>query len=138
MISLSVEDIIVADGYLKVTSRNRDLTALIKSWSLAIYDLLDTYSFGYDDYINDLTIRKIIQEVVDRASLSVEGLLNIKQYLAPLDESFFRLTRECSLDKDEDLIPRWLQRVPIILNDDLKATLHLTHASCFNDVSSDH
>ena len=56
---------------------------LYEEWSNFVDEVAAGYAFGYDDYLNDLAIRDLIERLVRRASVSLRSALLAA--LAPID-----------------------------------------------------
>ena len=63
------------------------LKYLVTNWERTVASITNGYSFGLDDYLNDMDGRKILNEVLDIATDEQKNLIEARIKIA--DESFF-------------------------------------------------
>jgi hypothetical protein len=99
------------------------LKYLVTNWERTVASITNGYSFGLDDYLNDMDGRKILNEVLDIATDEQKNLIEARIKIA--DESFFSLTSlsprciwgelnelKYGYSRDKDW---WYYRIPIKL-----------------------
>jgi len=88
------------------------LDQLISRWEQFVAELSDHYPYSIYDYQNDLSIRDLLQEILEQAPPSIRE--KIIQRISPLDEQFRWLTYELNNPLLEETNPHywWWYRFP--------------------------
>ncbi len=92
----------------------------LQKWVNVVSDIEKGYLNLYiEDYENDLSVRDILQEIIE--SLSFDGQELLMQLIRPIDERFLRSTRELKrpLKKDAPQHYFWWYRAPKIVDRDI-------------------
>lgn len=90
------------------------LKSLVEDWRSFAEEVERGYELGLEDYVNDLTTRTLLEDVV--TALSDNGRRTLTVILKPIDARYTHATREInkSLYGVNDLKEQWwLSRVPL-------------------------
>lgn len=128
-LELSEEDAIKVKHLLSQICHPRGpahtLDDLMTRWILFSSEVERGYNFGIEDYINDLSIRDLLEEVIQ--SLSASGREQVATIVHEIDERFYRATKEVesslitSLSSGHDGL--WWKRIPALLKEELETDL---------------
>jgi len=101
------------------------LLGLIEEWSSVVAEIEQGYKLTIYDYINDITVRDDIAEMMQL--LTEAGKSRLAEWVDPIDERFLRATREVPLPVSyPSAEPRdrwWWYRIPKRLGEDLASDL---------------
>jgi hypothetical protein len=101
------------------------LLGLIEEWSSVVAEIEQGYKLTIYDYINDITVRDDIAEMMQL--LTETGKSRLAEWVDPIDERFLRATREVPLPVSyPSAEPRdrwWWYRIPERLGEDLASDL---------------
>jgi len=64
--------------------------SVLDEFAHLIEECAATYQYGFDDYTNDLTVREVLQDILDKAP--TVGLNSLRARVADLDERFRSVT----------------------------------------------
>ena len=98
------------------------LNGLLNGWAEFVRQVERGYTFSIYDYINDLSVRDVLEDVL--LSIRDSARTKVRAVLMPLDERFEKATRKI----EKPLVPaddsrRWWFRVPLVLAGELKEDL---------------
>lgn len=95
----------------------------VRGWADLVTEVEAEYALPDYEYINDVSIRDLLDDLVRGAPDDVGGRL--REMLSPVDERFVRATRPIDAPLIEDAAPGafWWRRVPLRLNVELEADL---------------
>jgi hypothetical protein len=94
---------------------------LISLWKSFSRDVEEGYAFGLDEYLNDLSVRSLLQELID--GVSIEASRKIKARIAASDDRFEVSTQEIARSLSPSRTGEWWRRVPRKLAGDLQEDL---------------
>jgi hypothetical protein len=100
------------------------LDGLIDKWELFVKAVEQVYSDSIYEYINDLSIREILQKIIDNATPKIVNQINIE--IGIWDERFKTVTfmvDQPIIDEKKEKRNWWWYRIPIKLGDELKRDL---------------
>ena len=96
------------------------LEGLIASWAGVVKEIETGYGLSLYDYLNDLDVRGVLQDIVDRGPSELKQPL--RTALAPLDARFRMATRRPKVRLRVGASDWWL-RIPKAPPDELRADL---------------
>ncbi len=87
----------------------RALGKLVSDWRRMVSDIANGYeNFGIDDYMNELYLRSMLQDLIDNSADECSG--ELAAALRPIDDDFLSLTVEARWSFGAT--PAWCNRVP--------------------------
>jgi len=113
----------ILEKFARQAKRSFTLEQLITEWEQLASTLKRCYPFSIYDYQNDISIRDLLQEIVEQAPSSIRE--KIIRTISPLDEQFKQLTYEISSPLLEGINPHywWWYRLPKNAGNELMSTI---------------
>ena len=86
---MSVEEFLLDRG-CSAKLASRGLGGLLKKWTKTVKEIEDGWSLGLDDYLNDMDVRQILEEVLDKFQH-----ISIPDALDQIDTRYREATKSC-------------------------------------------
>lgn len=111
----------ITEKFSRRAQHDLSVDRLIDKWRVFTREVQQGYRFPLNDYTNDLSVRDLLQELLE--CVSVEVAPKIEARLAASDNSFESSTSEIDTPLPGQRSARWWHRVPRTLIGDLRNDL---------------
>jgi len=127
---------LILEGFSGRAKRPLTLEQLIAEWEQFVSTLKKCYPFSIYDYQNDLSIRDLLQEILEQSPSSIRE--KIIRTVSPLDEQFKQLTYKINSPLLDGINPRywWWYRFPKNAGNELRDTVESLEKGIFGYLGS--
>jgi hypothetical protein len=123
-LSLEEEELRALEAILSPLSQRAkhplSLNGLLQRWRSFVVQVEQGYEDSIYEYMNDLSVRDILEEIVLKAPYTLR--CKLVELLRAWDERFYDMTREINKPLAQKSLP-WWSRVPKNLSDELGSDL---------------
>jgi hypothetical protein len=111
----------VTKGFEERAKRPMNLNQLIRDWNLFVREVANGYGLGLDEYMNDLSTRDLLEELM--AGIDAEPAGKILTAITHADDEYAAATAEVGAPLQPARAHRWWYRVPRRADGDLQDDL---------------